>query len=119
MSSTDDPRRVHFKSPAELVERLDTLAELFDRDRTDLLIEAIREYVQETAEEEEFQRLVAGRYYEDQLAFEEVKELVGAETAQRFRLLKADLEDAPLDLDAPEDVDVYDGERRTITPDDR
>jgi hypothetical protein len=118
MSSTDDPRRVHFNSPADLVERLDAVAELFDRDRTDVLIEAIREYVQETAETEEFQRLVAERYYDDRLAFDEVKQLVGAETAQRFRLLKADLVEAPVDLDAPEDVDVYGGARRSVTPDD-
>ena len=118
MGSTDDTRRVHFNSPAELVERLDSLAEIFDKDRTDVLIEAIREYVQETAETEDFQRLVAERYYDDRLEFEEVKRLVGAETAQRFRLLKADLEAAPLDLDAPEDVDVYGGERRSVTPDD-
>ena len=118
MSSTDDSRRVHFNSPAELVDRLDSLAEIFDKDRTNVLIEAIREYVQETAEKEEFQRVVAERYYDDRLEFEEVKQLVGAETAQRFRLLKADLEKAPLDLDAPEDVDVYGGERQSVTPDD-
>lgn len=118
MSSTDGSRRVHFNSPAELVERLDSLAELFDTDRTDLLIEAIREYVQETAETEEFQRLVAERYYDDRLAFEEVRRLVGAETAQRFRLLKADLDGDALELDAPDDVDVYGGERRGVTPDD-
>ncbi|MDY6819331.1 MAG: hypothetical protein SVG88_11775 [Halobacteriales archaeon] len=118
MSSSDDPRRVHFKSPAELVERLDTLADLFDTNRTDLLIEAIREYVQEITEEEEFQRLVAERYYDDQLAFGDVKRLVGTETAHRLRLLKADLEEAPLDLDAPANVDIYEGEQRTVAPED-
>lgn len=114
--STDDSRRVHFQSPAELVERLDAVAELFDRDRTDLLIEAMREYVQETAESEEFRTLVAERYYAGELDFEEVRQLVGTETAQRLRLLKADLEDEPLDLPPPADVDVYDGERRSVTP---
>lgn len=118
MSSTDDVRRVHFNSPAELVDRLDSLAAVFDKDRTDVLIEAIRGYVQETAEKEEFQRLVAERYYDDRLAFEEVKQLVGAETAQRFRLLKADLKETPIALDAPGDVDIYGGERRSVTPDD-
>lgn len=118
MSSTNEPRRVHFKSPPELVERLDAVADLFDRDRTDVLNEAIREYVQETAETEAFQQQVAERYYDDRLAFENVKQLVGAETAQRFRLLKTDLESPPLDLDEPADVDVYEGERRSVTPDD-
>jgi hypothetical protein len=98
MGASDDPRRVHFQSPEYLVDRLDAIAELFDKDRTDLLVEAIREYIEETADSEKFQELVATKYYDDQLEFETIKQLVGAETAQRLHLLKADLEDEPLDL---------------------
>lgn len=118
MSAGDGSRRVHFQSPAELVERMDAVAEVFDRDRTDLLVEAMRQYVRETAEDEEFRSLVAERYYDDRLTFEEVKRLVGTETAHRFRLLKADVERAPLDLPPPDDVDVYGGERRTVDSED-
>jgi hypothetical protein len=118
MSARDDPRRVHFQSPEYLVDRLDAIADLFDRDRTDLLVEAIREYIEETAESESFQELVATKYYDDQLEFETVKQLVGAETAQRLRLLKADLEGEPLDLAPPEDVDVYDGDATVVDPGD-
>jgi hypothetical protein len=107
MSASDKPRRVHFQSPEYLVERLDAIAALFDKDRTDLLVEAIRKYIEETADSETFQELVATKYYDDQLDFEAVKQLVGAETAQRLRLLKADLEGEPLDLAAPADVDIY------------
>jgi len=122
MSASDDPRRVHFQSPEYLVDRLDSIAELFDTDRTDLLVEAIREYIEETADSETFQELVATKYYDDQLEFETVKQLVGAETAQRLRLLKADLEDEPLDLAAPDDVDIYDDDAMSVeaaTDDDR
>ncbi|WP_254864135.1 hypothetical protein [Halovivax gelatinilyticus] len=109
MGSTDDPRRVHFQSPEYFVERLDAVADLYDTDRTDLLVEAIREYLDETAGSETFNELVATKYYDDQLDFETVKQLAGAETAQRLRLLKADIEDDPLDLAAPDEtVDVYD-----------
>jgi len=103
MSASDDPRRVHFQSPEYLVvDRLDAIADLFDKDRTDLLVDAIREYIEDTADSETFQELVATKYYDDQLEFETVvKQLVGAETAQRLRLLKADLEDEPLDLATP------------------
>lgn len=113
MSASDDPRRVHFQSPEYLVDRLDAIAELFDTDRTDLLVEAIREYIEDTADSETFQELVATKYYDNQLEFETVKQLVGAETAQRLRLLKADLEDEPLDLAAPDDVDIYGGDPTT------
>jgi hypothetical protein len=114
MNASDDPRRVHFQSPEYLVDRLDAIAELFDTDRTDLLVEAIREYIEDTADSETFQELVATKYYDGQLEFETVKQLVGAETAQRLRLLKADLEDEPLDLAAPDDVDVYDGDATAV-----
>jgi len=114
MAERDGPRRVHFQSPEYLVDRLDAIAELFDKDRTDLLVEAIREYIEDTADSEKFQELVATKYYDDQLEFETVKQLVGAETAQRLRLLKADLEDEPFDLAAPDDVDIYDGDATTV-----
>jgi len=116
MSASDDPRRVHFQSPESLVEQLDAIADLLGTDRTDLLVEAIREYIDETAQSEQFQELVAKRYYDDELAFETVKRLVGPETAQRFRLLKADLDGEPYDLAEPEDTDIYDGEQRSASP---
>ena len=117
MSASDDPRRVHFQSPESLVERLDAIAELFGTDRTDLLVEAIREYIEDTADDEQFQELVARRYYEGDLDFETVKRLVDPETAQRLRLLKADLDGEPYDLAAPDATDIYDGDRRSVTPD--
>jgi hypothetical protein len=114
MGASDDPRRVHFQSPEYLVDRLDAIADLFDRDRTDLLVEAIREYIDETADSEQFRELVATKYYDDQLEFETVKQLDGAETAQRLRLLKRDLDDEPLDLAAPDDVDIYDADATAV-----
>jgi len=43
---------------------------------------------------------------------------VGAETAQRLRLLKSDLEDEPLELGAPDDdVDVYGDDATTVATD--
>lgn len=116
MSASDEPRRVHFQSPEYLVERLDAIADLFDKDRTDLLVEAIREYIEETAHSETFQELVATKYYDGQLEFETVKQLVGAETAQRLRLLKADLEGESFDLASPSDVDIYEGEATEVDP---
>ncbi len=114
MSAGNDPRRVHFQSPEYLVDRLDAIAELFDTDRTDLLVEAIREYIEETADSETFQELVATKYYDGQLEFETVEQLVGTESAQRLRLLRADLEGEPLDLAAPDDTDIYDGEATAV-----
>jgi hypothetical protein len=117
MGASDEPRRVHFQSPEYLVERLDAIADLYDTDRTDLLVEAIREFLEETADSESFQDLVATKYYDDQLEFETVKQLVGTETAQRLRLLKPDLEGDPLDLPAPDDDDIYGEDATTVDRD--
>ncbi len=35
-------------------------------------------------------------------------------SATRLRLLKADLEDEPLDLATPDDVDIYEGDVTTV-----
>jgi hypothetical protein len=110
MDPSDELRRVHFHSPASLIERLDAIAAVYDTNRSDLLVEALREYLDKTADSEPFQELVATKYYDDKLEFETVTQLVGAQTAQRFRLLKADLEGEPLDLAASDDVNVYDGD---------
>ncbi|MFB6284838.1 MAG: hypothetical protein ABEK59_13075 [Halobacteria archaeon] len=114
MSASDEPKRVHFQSPEYLVERLDAIADLFGKDRTDVLVEAIRSYIEDTANDERFQELVAAKYYDSELEFETVKQLVDAESARRLRLLKSDLEDEPLDLGTPdEEVDIY-GDGTTV-----
>lgn len=116
MGASDDPRRVHFQSPEYLVDRLDAIADLFETDRTELLVEAIREYLADTVDDEAFQRRVAEAYYGDDLEFGTVTQLLDHETAHRLRLLKADLDGEPLDLDAPAAVDIYDGDAKTVTP---
>lgn len=108
MSTDDETRRVHFHSPEHLIERVDAIATLVHKDRTAVLNEALREYVMDTANRDDFQQLVANEYYENRIDFQTVKQLVGADTAQRFRLLKADIDGEPLDLAAPSDADIYD-----------
>jgi metal-responsive CopG/Arc/MetJ family transcriptional regulator len=110
---TDEPRRVHFQSPEYLVERLDAIADLRGTDRTALLVEAMREYIDEQANSDSFQQHVARAFYENELDSETVKQLVGAEQAQHLRLLKADLEGEPFEFDAPDDTDIYDGDAVT------
>lgn len=118
MGADDGSRWVHFQSPESLVDRIDAIAELFGTDRTDLIVKAIREYVDQTAENERFQQQVVTKYYSGDLEFEQVKQLAGDKKAQQLRLLKADLEGGPTDVAAPDDIDVYDGSVRTVDPKD-
>jgi len=116
MSASDDPRRVHFQSPEYLVDRLDAIADLFDTDRTDLLVDAIREYIEETAESETFRELVATKYYDDQLEFETVKQLVGAGNCTTASSPQSGSGGEPSDLAAPDDIEIYDGETEAVDP---
>ncbi|MFB6179979.1 MAG: hypothetical protein ABEI77_09680, partial [Halorientalis sp.] len=118
MSADGEKRRVHFLGPDRVIEKADALADVLDKDRTDIIVEALQEYIAEKTSDEQFERMVADLYYEDRLDFETVATLVGRDTAQRFRLLKRDLVDEPLDIPAPNtEVDVYDGETQTVDTD--
>lgn len=116
MSSESDTRRVHFKSPSTLLERFDTVANLFDSDRTTLLQEAMRSYLDEQADDEEFRRTVAERYFADEVSLETVRDLLGTEEAQRLQLLRADVDAEPLGLNPPTDESIYDDGRVTVDP---
>ena len=50
-------------------------------------------------------KMIATTYYNTGLTVDHLTVLVGAKSAKRLRLLKADLEDEPLDLAAPDGVD--------------
>jgi hypothetical protein len=85
--------RVHFRAPERLIEQADVLAVAEDKNRTDVLIDALRDYLEEASDEEHVRQAIANAYYEDQLTFEQVKAIVGMEDAQNFRVLKRQLTD--------------------------
>lgn len=117
MATEAERKRVHFLSPEELVKRADAIADVMGTDRTDVINEALREYIEEATEDERFRQRVAEAYYDGRLEHDVVEALVGAERARTFELLKRDLQSEPLDLNEPdEDVDVYDGEVVTVDP---
>jgi hypothetical protein len=59
-------------------------------------------------------KAIATTYYNGRLTGDHVTVLVGAKAAKRLGLLKADLEDGPLDLAAPDDADIYEGDVTTV-----
>ncbi|WIV68845.1 hypothetical protein [Natrialbaceae archaeon AArc-T1-2] len=83
--------RVHFRAPERLIEQADALAIAEEKNRTDVLVEALREYLANASDEERVRQAIANAYYEDRLEFDQVKAIVGVETAQNFRLLKHQL----------------------------
>ena len=80
-------------------------------DRTDVINEALQEYVAEVTADEQFRQRVAEAYYDGRIELDLVEALLGTEPARTFQLLKQDIEADPLDVPEPdESVDVYDGE---------
>jgi hypothetical protein len=79
---------------------------VFETDRTDILITALREYLRDAAHSDEVTQEVAEAYYDDDISFEELKSLVGHEEAANFRLLKRQLSETFVDDVAEELADT-------------
>ena len=114
--------RVDFNAPESLVEEADVVADLLDRSRTSLLVDALRDELDEIVTDESFRRRLAEAYYADRIDFEALETVVGRQEATRIRLLGASVaRDPPVpedEIHLPTDAEFYDGDRPMWTPDD-
>ncbi|QIQ75425.1 hypothetical protein GL213_02070 [Halogeometricum borinquense] len=92
-----DKKRVQFRAPNRLIDRADALAAVLGEDRTDVLVTALREYLQDAAHDDALVQEIAAAYYDDEITFEQLKALVGAEEAANLRVLKQQLDDSFVD----------------------
>lgn len=90
---SSEKKRVQFRAPDRLIERTDALAEVLGEDRTDILVTALREYLQEATHDDTLVQEIAAAYYDDVISFEQLKTLVGAEEAANLRVLKTQLDE--------------------------
>lgn len=94
---SSEKKRVQFRAPHRLIDRADALASVLGEDRTDILVTALREYLQEATHDDAITQEIAAAYYDDELSFEDLKALVGAEEAANVRVLKQQLSDDYVD----------------------
>lgn len=92
-----DKKRVQFRAPNRLIDRADALAAVLGEDRTDVLVTALREYLQDAAHDDALTQEIAAAYYDDEISFEQLKALVGAEEAANLRVLKQQLDEDFID----------------------
>lgn len=92
-----DKKRVQFRAPNRLIDRADALAAVLGEDRTDVLVTALREYLQDATHDDTLVQEIAAAYYDDEIAYEQLKALVGAEEAANLRVLKQQLDEAFID----------------------
>lgn len=90
---SSDKKRVQFRAPHRLVERADALAAVLGEDRTDVLVTALREHLQDAAHDDALTQEIAAAYYDDEIDSDQLRSLVGAEEAANLRVLKQQLDE--------------------------
>jgi metal-responsive CopG/Arc/MetJ family transcriptional regulator len=81
-------KRVNFRLPEELVTQADIAAEVTHKNRTEVLIEALQQYLEEKESEESFREAVIELYLDDQIDFEDLVDVIGRQDAEAVRSSK-------------------------------
>lgn len=86
--------RVNFRLPEELVEKADVAAEVTHKNRTEIIVDALREYLDEVEDDEKFKESVVELYLDNQIGFDVLKEFIGRQDAESVRASKNLLEES-------------------------
>jgi metal-responsive CopG/Arc/MetJ family transcriptional regulator len=81
-------KRVNFRLPEDLVDHADIAAEVTHKNRTEVLIEALRRYLEEIEAEESFREAVVELYLDDEIDFDKLSEIIGRQDAEAVRASK-------------------------------
>ena len=84
--------RVNFRLPDELVEKADVAAKISHRNRTEIIKEALQDYLQEVEDQEEFKEAVVELYLDDEIGYDTLKAFIGRQDAESVRASKTLLE---------------------------
>jgi len=85
--------RVNFRIPEDLIEKADVAAQVTHKNRTEIVTEALREYLKEIQDEEAFKEDVIELYLEDAIGFETLQEFIGRQDAESVRTSKTLLDE--------------------------
>ena len=84
--------RVNFRLPEDLVDKADVAAEISKKNRTEIVKEALQDYIEEVENDEKFKEAVVELYLDDQIGFELLKEFIGRQDAESVRASKTILD---------------------------
>lgn len=76
---------VNFRLPDDLLEKVDVAAEISHKNRTEIIVEALDEYLREIQDEDEFKEAVVELYLDEEISFETLKRFVGSQDAEAVR----------------------------------
>lgn len=85
--------RVNFRLPEELLEKADVAAEVTHKNRTEIVVEALRTYLDDIEDDERFNEQVVELYLDDEIGFDVLKAFVGRQDAESVRASKSLLDD--------------------------
>lgn len=85
-------KRVNFRLPETLITQADIAAEVTHKNRTEVLIEALRQYLEEIESDESFREAVVELYLDGEIEFEKLAEVVGRQDAEAVRASKTVLD---------------------------
>lgn len=81
-------RKVNFRLPEELVTHADVASEVTHKNRTEILIEALRAYLEDIESDEEFREAVVELYLADEIDFETLVLVIGRQDAKAVQSSK-------------------------------
>lgn len=81
--------RVNFRLPEDLIEKTDVAAEITHKNRTEILKEALREYLKDVEDDEKFKEAVVELYLDNRIEFAVLKEFIGRQDAEAVKASKA------------------------------
>lgn len=84
--------RVNFRLPDELLEKADVAAEVTHKNRTEIVTEALREYLEDAENDEAFKEAVVELYLDGRIDFDVLKEFIGRQDAEAVRASKSILD---------------------------
>ena len=80
--------RVNFRLPDDIVEKADVAAEITHKNRTEIVKEALTEYLREVEDDEKFEEAVVNLYLDGDIGFDMLVEFVGRQDAEAVRTSK-------------------------------
>lgn len=115
----EETTRIDFDAPTSLVERVDAVADVLDTSRTRILIDALRDELEELAQPDEVLRELTAAFYEGDIEFQTVESILGREEALRLKLVRDSIDSDPPEpelRDPPSAAAFYEGSVQGWTP---
>lgn len=88
-----DKKKISARFPEDLLEEIDTVAKLEYKDRTALMKEALKEYIDRGLEEGRLKEEATRRYLRGDLTYHQLEKLLGVEDAQAIKASRQLLEE--------------------------